>query len=82
MAIIILLGWRLGVELQIVKVAVDAVLVEKRLMVAFFHYAAFLEDEDAVGVLNGAESVGDGEGRSAGEESLDRLLDESLARGV
>ena len=41
--------------------------------------AAFVEDEDAVGVLNGAEAVGDGEDGAAFSEGVEGGLDLVLA---
>ena len=36
----------------------------------------FVEDEDAIGVLDGAEAMGDDDGGAAGEQAIERLADE------
>jgi len=45
--------------LELVEAVVDAALGKQLLMRALFAEAALVEDEDAVGMLNGAETMGD-----------------------
>ena len=47
--------------LELVEAVVDAALGEQFLMGALFAEASFVEDEDSVGVLNGAEAMCDDE---------------------
>jgi hypothetical protein len=51
-------------------------------MGALFAEAAFVEDEDAVGVLNGAEAMRDDQGGSAAEETVERFADQEFRFGV
>ena len=44
--------------------------------------AALVDDEDAVGVADGGEAVGDEEGGSSLHEGFEGLLDETLALGI
>ena len=48
-------------------------------MLAAFHYLAFVEDMDDVGVLDGGEAVCYGDGGARLHEAVERLLDEVLA---
>ena len=48
-------------------------------MLAAFHDLAFIEDVDLVGVLDGGETVGDGDGRAALHQALQGFLHEALA---
>jgi hypothetical protein len=47
-------------------------------MGAGFHEASFVEDEDAVGSLDGRQAMGDYKSRTAFHELFQRLLDEPL----
>ena len=51
-------------------------------MGALFAEAAFVEDQDAVGVLNGAEAMSDDQRGAAGEKAIERVADEQLGFGV
>ena len=51
-------------------------------MGAAFDDFPLVEYEDAVGVADGAEAVGDHEAGAAGHEALEGFVDEALAFGV
>ena len=68
--------------LELVEAVVDAALGEEFLMGALFAEAAFVEDEDAVGVLNGAEAMRDDERGAAAEKAVERLADQEFGFGV
>src|ERR1700683_2104393 len=68
--------------LQLVEAVVDAALREKFLVGALFAQAAFVEDEDAVGVLDGAEAVCDDERRAAAEQTVQSLANLEFGFGV
>ena len=71
-----------GLGLFVVKAAVEVVGSVEFGVVAAGHDAPFIEDEDAVGVLNGAEAVRDGEDGAAFCEGVEGGLDLVLAFGV
>ncbi len=60
------------------ELGVEAGAGEEFVVGAALEDAAFLQDEDEVGVADGGEAVRDDEGGAAGEEALERLLDEEL----
>ena len=64
------------------KFPVVAAQGEEFLVRAALDDAAFVQDDDLVGVLDGAEAVGDGDGGAAGHELLEGLLDAALGLGV
>src|SRR5271170_7359354 len=64
--------------LELVEAVVDAALREEFLMGALFAKAAFVEDEDARSVLNGAQAMRDDEGGAAGEEAVERFANLQL----
>src|SRR5580704_8002226 len=68
--------------LELVEAVVDAALGEQLLMGALFAEAAFVEDEDAVGVLDGAESMRDDERGAAAEEAAERFANLKFGFGV
>ena len=68
--------------LELVEAVVDAALGEKFLMRALFAQAALVEDENAVGVLNGAQAMGDDERGAAGEQAVERFANQQLGFGV
>src|SRR5579862_4903786 len=68
--------------LELVEAVVDAALGEEFLMGALFAEAAFVEDEDAVGVLNGAEAMGDDQGGAAAEQAIEGIADLQFGLGV
>ena len=68
--------------LELVEAVVDAALGEEFLMRALFAQAAFVEDEDAVGVLDGAEAVRDDERGAAAEQAVERFADLEFGFGV
>ncbi len=51
-------------------------------MGALFDYLSVFEDVDAVGILDGGETVGDDEGGACGHEVVERVLDELFGLGV
>src|SRR4029077_7434572 len=68
--------------LQLVEAIVNSALREEFLMRALFAQASFVKDEDAVGVLNGAEAVRDNQGGAAGEQAIERFANQQLRLGV
>ena len=60
------------------QVVVEALAGHQLLMGALLHEPALLEDEDEVGVADGAEPVGDHEGRASLQQLVDVLLDGAL----
>jgi len=61
--------------LELVEAVVTAALGEEFLVRALFAEASFVEDEDAVGVLNGAEAMRDDERGAAAEQAIERVAD-------
>src|SRR5579863_7821098 len=57
--------------LELVEAVVDAALGEQFLVGALFAEAAFVEDEDAVGVLNRAQTVCDDERGAAVKQAVE-----------
>ena len=51
-------------------------------MGALFAQAAFVEDEDAVGVLDGAQAMGDDQGGAAAEQAVEGFADLEFGFGV
>src|SRR5712671_3786028 len=68
--------------LQLIKAIVNSALSEKLLMRALLAQAAFVEYEDAVRVLNGAEAVRDDQRRAPGEQTIQSFANEQLGLGV
>ncbi len=68
-----------GLGLFVVKAVVEVVGSVEFGMVTAGDDASFIEDEDAVGVLNGAEAVRDGEDSTAFCEGVEGGLDLVLA---
>jgi hypothetical protein len=68
--------------LELVEAVVDAALGEEFLVRALFAEAAFVEDEDTVGVLNGAEAMRDDERGSAAEQAVEGVADLQLSLGI
>ena len=68
--------------LELVETVVDAALGEKFLVGALFAEAAFMEDKDAVGVLDSAETVRDDESGAAAEEAVEGIADLQFGFGV
>src|SRR5260221_2161128 len=64
--------------LELVEAVIDAALGEKLLMRALLAETAFVEDEDAVGVLNGAEAMRDDEGGAAAEQAVEGIANQQL----
>src|SRR5215470_8732690 len=61
--------------LKLIEAIVNAALGEKLLMRALFAQAAFVKDEDAIRVLNGAEAVGNHEGGASGKQAAQGFAD-------
>src|SRR2546426_1346466 len=68
--------------LELVETVINATLREKLLMSAPFAQAPFVKDEDAIGVLNGAEAVRNDERSASGEQAVQRLADLQLGFGI
>src|SRR6516225_3523360 len=68
--------------LQLVQSVVDTAQHQKLLMSALFAQAAFMEDQDAVGMLNRAEAMGDDQRRAAGKQLIQGLAYEQFGLGV
>src|SRR5229473_4937525 len=68
--------------LQLVQAIVDSALSEKLLMRTLLAQAAFVEYEDAVGVLNGAQPVSDYQCGAAREQTIQSFANEQLSLGV
>jgi hypothetical protein len=64
------------------EAGVEAVEGEQLVMGAAFDDFAVAQDEDEVGVADGAEAMGDDEAGAAGHEPVQGLLDETFGRGV
>ena len=73
----ILLGGEFD-EPQGVQILVESFMVHQFSMSAGFHEAPLVEDEDAIGSLDGRQAVGDHKSRSAFHELFQRLLDKSF----
>ena len=59
--------------LELVEAVIDATLGEEFLVRALLAKAAFVEDENAVGVLNGAETMRDDEGGASAEQAVEGI---------
>ena len=57
-------------------------LSEQFLMRALFAQAAFVEDENAIGVLNGAQAVRDDDRSAAGEQAIERFANHDFGSRV
>src|SRR5690606_3562940 len=69
-------------ELELVEAGVEAAALEELVVRALLAQLAAVEDEDAVGVLDGGEAMGDDDGGAAAHEGVERMLDLALERGV
>src|SRR5712692_2145902 len=68
--------------LELVEAVVNATLREKFLMRTLLAQAPFVEDEDAIGVLNGAEAVRNDERGASREQAVQRFADLQLGFGI
>src|ERR1700752_2669548 len=68
--------------LQLVEPIVNAPLGEQLLVRALFAEPALVEDEDAVGMLNGAEAMRDHQRGAATEQAVKGVADLQLGLGV
>ena len=66
-------------DLQLDHLAIPAALVHQIGVRALLDDAAMVENDDAIGVHDGAEAVGDDEARPVGHQGLQACLDEPLA---
>ena len=64
--------------LQLVQPVINAALRQQFLVRALFAQAAFVEHQDAVGVLNGAEAVRDDQRGAAGEQAVQRFANQQF----
>lgn len=70
-------------EVGLVEVGVTAVRpCQQLLMSTFLNDVALVEDEDAVGVFDGGEAVGDDDGGAVLHEELEAGLDMGFGEGV
>ena len=69
-------GQLLVLILQLVETVVDAALSQQFAVRALFAQAALVEDEDAVGMLDGAEAMGNDDGGAAREQAIEGSADE------
>lgn len=65
----------LVLELQFAKPAVDAIVIEQRIMCTAFHDLTFIHHVDHVGVSHGAQTVRDHQRGLTPGEPLDSALD-------
>ncbi len=68
--------------LQLVEAVVDAALGEEFLVRTLFAEAALVEDKNAVGMLNGAETMRDDQRGAAAEQAIEGIADLQLGLGV
>ena len=68
--------------LQLVQTIINSSLRQKFLVRALFPHAAFMKDEDTVGVLDGAEAVGDDQRGAAGEQAVESFPYEHFRFGI
>src|SRR6266403_1285639 len=68
--------------LQLVEAVVDSALGEEFLVRALFAEAPLVEDEDAVGMLNGAKAMRDDQRGAAAEQAVEGIADLQLGLGV
>src|SRR6516162_314557 len=68
--------------LELVKTKVNAALREKLLMCAVLAQPALVKDEDAIGVLNGAQAMGNHEGGASGKQAAQGFADLQFGFGV
>ncbi len=72
-----------GTQLPVgVEAGVDPRHVDQLVMVAALDHSAAVEDQDLVGRPGRGQPVGDGDGRAAPGQALQRALDPVLGRGV
>ena len=64
------------------QVCIDTVSGEKGLMVPFFHQHASVQNQDAICIANGAQSMGNHQGRRLGHHCIQSLLNRFLIRGI
>jgi len=69
-------------ELEFVEAGVDAVEGEKLVVAALFDDAAFVENDDAVGGLDGGQTVRDDEGGTVFDDLLEGFLEAGLGVGI
>ena len=65
--------------LQLVKAEIDATLREQFLVRAFFAQTAFVKHQDAIGVLDGAQAMGDYEGGAARQEAAEGFANQQFS---
>jgi len=68
--------------LELIEAVIDAALREEFLMRALLTETAFVEDEDAVSVLNGAEAMCDDQGGASTEQAVEGIANQQLGFGV
>ena len=68
--------------LELVEPVVNAALREKLLVSALLAEPAFVKHQDAVGVLNGAQPVGNHKRGPSGEQAVQRFADLQFCFGI
>ena len=61
---------------------IETALSEQFLVATLFAQPALVKEQDGLHVLHGGEPVGDGNGRPASHEDVQRVLDQLLGIGV
>ena len=75
-------GRRDSDELGLDEKTIGAVALDQFVVAAAFHDPAVVENEDAVGMADGGETVGDDQAGAAVHEPFERFVDEALALGI
>ena len=68
--------------LQLVQPIIDATLREQFLMRTLFAETALVKNEDAVGVLDGAEAMGNYESGATREQTVQRFTNKQFGFGI
>ena len=68
--------------LELIQAIVNAALRQQFLVRALFAEASLVEHQDAVGVLNSAQAMGDDQRGASQEQAVERVADEHFGLGV
>ena len=68
--------------LELIEAVVNASLTEQFLMGALLAQASFVEDENAVGILDGAQAVGDDDRGASGEKTIQGFANHHFGFGI
>ena len=69
-------------ESERVEVVIESLLFQQRGMRAFLHDLSLIQDQNAIGALDGTEPVSHDERGAVGHEAFQRLLNESFRFGI